>query len=93
MIVLSDPSQYKWFHTNNFLTEPFALDGTLNGTTIPGQSGPRSNGNEEVVHTPQSSRIGALALDADVSYSGLFGMVGCLTPPKRMQSTYSKLRW
>ena len=33
--------------------------GTLSGTTTPGQSGPGSNGNEGVVHIPQSSRTGA----------------------------------
>ena len=30
-------------------------DGNLTGTTILGQSGPESNGNEGVLHIPQSS--------------------------------------
>ena len=32
-------------------------DGTLKGTTTPEQSGTESNGNEEVVHIPQNSRL------------------------------------
>ena len=31
------------------------IDGTLTGTNILGQSGPRSNGNEGVLNTPQIS--------------------------------------
>ena len=30
------------------------MDGTLTGTTTPGQSGPESNGDEGVVHISQS---------------------------------------
>ena len=38
---------------NNFQTDLFDLDGILTGTTIPDQSGPGSNSNEEVtLHTP-----------------------------------------
>ena len=33
------------------------IDRTLSGATTPGQSGPGSNGNEEVFCIPQSSRI------------------------------------
>ena len=33
------------------------IDRALSGTTIPGQSGPGSNGNEEVLHIPQSFSI------------------------------------
>ena len=37
-----------------------ALDGTSTGTTTPGQSEPRSDGNEEgAAHFPQTSRSGA----------------------------------
>ena len=39
-----------------FLFEP---EGTLTGTTMLGQSGPESNGNEGVLYIPQSSRIGS----------------------------------
>ena len=30
------------------------IDGTLTGTTTPGQSEPESNGNEGLLHIPQS---------------------------------------
>ena len=35
------------------------IDGALTCTTIPGQSGTRSNGNEAALNIPQSSRISA----------------------------------
>ena len=34
------------------------MDGTLAGTTTPGQSGPGSNGYKGVCYNPQSSRTG-----------------------------------
>ena len=40
------------------------MDGTLTGTTIPCQSGPGSNGNEGILHTPQTSKTRALPSDA-----------------------------
>ena len=43
------------------------MDETLTGTTTPGQSGPGSSGNEQVLHIPQSSRIGATPSDSLVS--------------------------
>ena len=47
------------------------MDRALSGATIPGQSGPRSNGNEEVLRIPQSSSItGSLLSDCLVSYPG-----------------------
>ena len=36
----------------------------ITGTTIPGQSGPESTGNEGVDSTPQISKIGTSPLDA-----------------------------
>ena len=33
------------------------IDRTLSGATTPGQGGPGSNGNEGVLHIPQSSDI------------------------------------
>ena len=33
------------------------IDGTQTGTTIRGQSGPRSNGNEGVLHIPQTPGV------------------------------------
>ena len=40
------------------------MDGTLISTTILDQSGPWSNGNEEVLYTPQNSVTGASLSDA-----------------------------
>ena len=34
------------------------MDGTLTGTTTPGQNESGSNSNEEVLHTSQTSRTG-----------------------------------
>ena len=36
-----------------FAHNPIECDETLIGITTPGQSGPKSNGNERVLHTPQ----------------------------------------
>ena len=44
------------------------IDGTLRGTTTPGQSRPGSNSNEEELHISQSSRSGASPLDGLASY-------------------------
>ena len=41
-----------------------STDGTLTGTTNPGQSGPTSNGREGVFHTPQFSKTGTSSADA-----------------------------
>ena len=46
----------------------------LPGATSLGQSRPGSNGNEEVLHIPQSSRSGASPSDCLVSYTGLIGV-------------------
>ena len=40
------------------------IHGTLSGTTTPGQSGPGSNGNEEVFYTSQISRTRTLPPDS-----------------------------
>ena len=42
----------------------------LSSATTLGQSGPRNNVNEGVLHIPQRSRIGALPSDSLVSYPG-----------------------
>ena len=39
-------------------------DETLTAIDTQSQSGPRSNCNEEILHTPQSSRTGTSPLDA-----------------------------
>ena len=53
----------------SYLGQP--IDGTLRGTTILGQSGPENNGNEEVLHIPQSSRIKASPSDGLVLYKDI----------------------
>ena len=58
-------------HSLNVKTSIWPIDRTLSGATTPGQSGPGSNGNEEVLRILQSSRIiGASPLDSLVSYTG-----------------------
>ena len=44
--------------------------GSIAGATVPGQGVPGSNGNEEVLHIPQSSRIGTSHSDDIMSYTG-----------------------
>ena len=39
------------------------MDGTLTDTTTLSQSGPGSNGNEDILHTPQIFRTGASPSD------------------------------
>ena len=68
------------------------IDWTLSGATIPGQSGPGSDGNEEVLHIPQSSRITRTSpSDGLMSYPGhLLGGRGWSYPSAEVQSVYSK---
>ena len=51
--------------TNKFI---WPVDGILTGTTTPGQSGTGSNGNEDVLYIPASSRTGVYLLDGLLSY-------------------------
>ena len=54
-----------------------SIDATLTDITRLGQSGPGSNGNEGVLHIPQSSRTEAFPSDGSVSHPGhLLGRVG-----------------
>ena len=47
------------------------MDRALSGATIPGQSGPGSDGNERLLRIPQSSGITRTSLsDCLVSYTG-----------------------
>ena len=49
------------------------LDRALSSATIPGQNGPKSDGNEEVLRIPQSSSItGTSPSDCLVSYIRTF---------------------
>ena len=57
----------KWFKSFIWL-----IDGTLTGTITPGQCGPGNNGNERLLHIPQSSRTRASLSDYLLSYPGYF---------------------
>ena len=48
---------------------------TLTGSTISGQSGTGSNGNQRVLHIPHAFRTGASQLDTWLSYPGNLGGV------------------
>ena len=65
------------------------LIGPLSGATTPGQSGPGSNGNEEVLRIPQISSIaGTSPSDCLVSYRG-HSLWGGSYPSAKVQSVYS----
>ena len=67
----------------------WCIDKTLSGATTPSQSEAGSNGNEEVLHIPQSSRDEALLSDGLIPYPGhLFGSGAY--PFAEKQSMYSK---
>ena len=55
------------------------IDRTLSDATTQGQSGPRSNGNEGVLHISQGSRTGASPSGSLMSYPG-HSLGGGLTP-------------
>ena len=44
------------------------IDRTLSGATTPGPSGPKTNGNEMVLHIPQNSKTEASRSDYFISY-------------------------
>ena len=76
--------KYNWW-LNSFI---WPTDGTSIGTTALGQSGPGSNGNEEVQHILQSSRTGTLSTDGLRSYTRLewrfcIGAVSVFNTPNR----------
>ena len=52
---------------NHFQTDLF--DGTITNIFSAAQCDPKSNGNEQVLHTPQSSRTRASSLDTKSSYN------------------------
>ena len=57
------------------------IDRTLSGATTPGQSGPGSDGNDGVLHFPQSSSITGLVWFGLVSlFNGISTFVGYLMP-------------
>ena len=58
----------------------WAIDGTLTGTTTPGQSQSGSNGNKRVLHISWSSRTGVPQSDYFGSYPWQALEWGCLSP-------------
>ena len=75
--LMPNPFLYKWtvlFQSIQFSTQfisIWSIDKTLSGATTPAQSELESNGNEEVLCIPQSSRItGTSPSDYLVSYLG-----------------------
>ena len=65
------------------------IDRNQFGDTTLGQSGPESDGNEEVLHIPQSSKItGASPSDCLVSYPRRL-LQGGYNPSAEKQSAYS----
>ena len=62
---------------------------TLSGASTPGQSGPGSNSNEEVLHVSQISKAGASPSDNLVSYPGHSLAGGGSYPSTEMQSVCS----
>ena len=70
------PPRYRKSHgMSHYTSTQFSsirpIDRTLSGATILGQSGPGSNGNEEIIHIPQSSsNTGTSPSDCLVSYLG-----------------------
>ena len=68
------------------------IDRILSGAITLGQSGPGSDGNEGVLHIPQSSGItGASLSDCLMSYLG-HSVGEILTPSAEMQSVYSTMQ-
>ena len=62
----------------------------LSGTTNPGHSGPRIDGNEGALHCHQSISItGALSSDCLMSFYGHLLVRGRSYPSVEMQSVYS----
>ena len=72
--------------SNSFI---WPIDRTLSGASISGQRGPGSDGNEEVLHIPQSSSISEVTpSDGFVLYLGHLLWVGPY-PSSEMRSVYS----
>ena len=75
------------FSINTEFSSIWPIDRTLSGATIPGQSGPGSNGNEGVLRILQSSSItGISQSDCLVSYTGHWLGGGFLIPLQNAQS-------
>ena len=76
---------YSFYLSNSFI---WTIDTTLSGTITLGESGSGSDGNEGVLHIPQSfSIIGALPSDCLMSYPR--HSLKDFYPSAEMQSVYS----
>ena len=76
------------FSISSQFSSIWPINRALSRTTIPGQSGPGSNGNERVLRISQSSSIAeASPSDCLVSYSGR--SLGKSYPSAEIQSMYS----
>ena len=81
--------QFFQFSIITLFTSIWPINRILSGATTPGQNGPGSNGNEEVLRIRQSSSIiGTSASDCLVSYTRHSLEKSYLTT--EMQSVYSK---
>ena len=86
--VIFQTIQHNLFVCTQFKCSIWPIDKTQTSATTPGQSEPGSNGNEEVLHIPQSSTItGASLLDCLMSYSR-HSLRGAY-PSVEIQSPYS----
>ena len=81
---MSKQFYFKQFSLRNMRFSSISpIDRTLSDATTPGQSGPGSDGNEKVLHIPQSSSItGSSPSDCLVSYPEHF-LGGGLIPLQR----------
>ena len=76
------------FNLSSLFNSFWPIDSTLSGGTTPGYSGPGSDGNEELLHIPQSSSItGTSPSYCLVSYIG--HSLGKSYSSTEMQSVYS----
>ena len=72
--VLDLPIKFNMNHVcTQFKCQTVLIDGTLSGAITPGQSGPRSNGNEGALRIPRSFRIGASPWDCLMSIRTFVG--------------------
>ena len=80
---------FKQLSINAHFSSICAIDRTLSGTTTPAQSGSGSDGNEELLHIPQSFNITGISSSDDLmSYPGHSLRCGSY-PSAERESVYS----
>ena len=77
----------KWLNSSWLNSSIWPIGGTLSGIISLDQSGPESNGNEGVLHIPQSSRTGVSPSDSFVLYPE-HSLSNRSYPSAEMQSVY-----